>query len=95
MVLAKTICKGSAPRWSRPSAKANRPQIESALIAGQPSWRIRLAYFPLDKQTLKPDREQGFRVYANGVVDELAIDYGDFTIDAVLEDLKPLPESGC
>ena len=69
--------------------------IESALMAGQPSWRIRLAYFPLDKQTLEPDREQGFRVFANGVVDELVIDYGDFTIDAVLEDLKPLPESGC
>jgi hypothetical protein len=69
--------------------------IESALIAGQPSWRIRMAYFPLDKQTLEPDREQGFRVFANGVVDELVIDYGDFTIDAVLEDLKPLPESGC
>ncbi len=32
---------------------------------------------------------------ADGVVDELVIDYGDFTIDAVLEDLTPLPESGC
>ncbi len=45
--------------------------------------------------TSPPTREQGFRVFANGVVDELVIDYGDFTIDAVLEDLKPLPESGC
>ncbi len=44
---------------------------------------------------VSPTREQGFRVFANGVVDELVIDYGDFTIDAVLEDLKPLPESGC
>ena len=69
--------------------------IESDLIAGQPSWRIRLAYFLLDKQTMEPDHEQDFRIFANGVVDELVIDYGDFTIDAVLEDLKPLPESGC
>jgi hypothetical protein len=69
--------------------------IEAGLIAGQPSWRIRLAYFPLDQQTPEPDREQGFRVFANGVVDELVIDYGDFTIDAVLEALTPLPESGC
>ena len=69
--------------------------IESDLIAGQPSWRIHLAYFLLDKQTMEPDHEQDFRIFANGVVDELVIDYGDFTIDAVLEDLKPLPESGC
>jgi len=69
--------------------------IESDLIAGQPSWRIHLAYFLLDKQTMEPNHEQDFRIFANGVVDELVIDYGDFTIDAVLEDLKPLPESGC
>ncbi len=69
--------------------------IESALIAGQPSWRVRLAYFPLNKPTMEPDQEQEFRVFANGVVDELVIDHGYFTIDAVLEDLKPLPESGC
>lgn len=69
--------------------------IESDLIAGQPSWRIHLAYFLLDKQTMEPDHEQDFRIFANGVVDELVIDYGDFTIDAVLEDLKPLPEPGC
>ncbi len=49
----------------------------------------------LDSAYVSPTREQGFRVFANGVVDELVIDYGDFTIDAVLEDLKPLPESGC
>ena len=69
--------------------------IESDLIAGQPSWRIHLAYFLLDKQTMEPNHEQDFRIFANGVVDELVIDYGDFTIDAVLEDLKPLPEPGC
>ncbi len=49
----------------------------------------------MDSAYVSPTREQGFRVFANGVVDELVIDYGDFTINAVLEDLKPLPESGC
>jgi len=76
-------------------SESESTSIESDLIAGQPSWRIHLAYFLLDKQTMEPDHEQDFRIFANGVVDELVLDYGDFTIDAVLEDLKPLPESGC
>lgn len=76
-------------------AAGESASIESALIAGQPSWRVRLAYFPLDRRTPEPDREQGFRVFANGVVDEMVIDYGDFTIDGALENLTPLGQPGC
>ena len=69
--------------------------LESALISELPSWRLRLAFFPLDRRTPEPDREQGFRVFSNGVIDELVIDYGDFSIDAVLEGLTSLPEASC
>ncbi len=69
--------------------------IEFELLAAQPSWRLRLAFFPLNWQTPEPDREQGFRIFANGVVDELTLDYGDFTIDGTLEDLSALPDPGC
>ncbi len=78
------------------SLAANEPaSIESALLAGLPSWRVRLAFFPLERQTPEPDREQGFRVFSNGIVDELVIDYGDFSIDANLEALSALPEASC
>ncbi len=69
--------------------------IESELLAGQPSWRVRLAFFPLTRRTPEPDREQAFRFFANGVVDELFLDYGDFTIVGSLEELAPLPDPGC
>ncbi len=69
--------------------------VESAMLDGQPSWRVRLAFFPLERRTPEPDREQGFRVFANGIVDELVIDYGDFSIDADLEDLTSLPQPSC
>ena len=73
------------------SLAADEPaSIESALLAGLPSWRVRLAFFPLERQTPEPDREQGFRVFSNGIVDELVIDYGDFSIDANLEALSAL-----
>ncbi len=65
------------------------------MIADLPSWRVRLAFFPLDRRTPEPDREQGFRVFANGIVDELIIDYGNFSIDADLQALSSLPEASC
>jgi len=69
--------------------------VESAMIADLPSWRVRLAFFPLDRRTPEPDREQGFRVFSNGIFDEMVIDYGDFSIDAELETLSSLPEVSC
>ncbi len=78
-----------------PVAPGEVPSLDSALLADLPSWRIRLAFFPLSRRTPEPDREQGFRVFANGVVDELVIDYGDFTIDAALEAISPLPAPNC
>jgi hypothetical protein len=76
-------------------AAGEAASVDSAMLADQPSWRVRLAFFPLDRRTPEPDREQGFRVFANGVVDELEIDYGEFSIDAALEDLTSLPEASC
>jgi len=76
-------------------AAGESASLESAMIADLPSWRVRLAFFPLDRRTPEPDREQGFRVFANGIVDELVIDYGDFSIDADLETLTSLPEASC
>ncbi len=76
-------------------AAGESASLESAMIADLPSWRVRLAFFPLDRRTPEPDREQGFRVFANGIVDELVIDYGDFSIDADLETLSSLPGASC
>lgn len=76
-------------------AAGESASLESAMIEDLPSWRVRLAFFPLDRRTPEPDREQGFRVFSNGIVDELVIDYGDFSIDADLETLTSLPEASC
>jgi EipB-like len=76
-------------------AAGESASLKSAMISDQPSWRVRLAFFPLDRRSPEPDREQGFRVFANGIVDELVIDYGDFSIDANLETLASLPVASC
>ncbi len=38
---------------------------------------------------------QGLRLYANGIVDEMLLDYGDFVLRAELDVLEALPEIEC
>lgn len=69
--------------------------FDSPLMQGQPSWRMHLAYFGMDESVAEPEFEQALRLFANGVVDELVLDYGDFALRADLETLEALPPSGC
>ncbi len=69
--------------------------IDSPLIRGLPSWRVGLAYFHMESDSAAPSFEQDMRLFANGVVDELLLDYGDFTLDAALADLQELPAPDC
>lgn len=64
------------------------------LIAG-PSWHVALAFFPATGQGAEPEHEQGLRLHANGVVEDLVLDYGDFSVGATLKRVEKLPPSGC
>ena len=59
------------------------------------SWRMQLAFFDVKNQTGAPEQEQGLRIFANGVVDELELDYGDFVVKARLRELKPFEAPDC
>lgn len=70
-------------------------QLANALIEGVPSWRVNLAFFGAGAESVEPDQEQGLRLFANGVVDEMQLDYGDFVLDADLTGLTRLPDPDC
>jgi hypothetical protein len=69
--------------------------FESPLLRDQQSWRLRLAYFGMDETVSEPEHEQALRLYANGIVDEMLLDYGDFVLRAELSTLEALPEIEC
>ena len=69
--------------------------FESPLLRDQESWRLRLAYFGMDETVSEPEHEQALRLYANGVVDEMLLDYGDFVLRAELGVLEALPPLDC
>ena len=69
--------------------------FESPLLRDQESWRLRLAYFGMDDTVSEPEHEQTLRLYANGIVDEMLLDYGSFALRADLSVLEALPPLDC
>ena len=85
-------------------AGSSKPAAEQAklspLLAAGPVYHLSLAFFaPQGEATTgdeaTPQQEQGVSIYANGVIDRLTLDYGSFTVDAVLKKLEGLPAPGC
>lgn len=72
-------------------SKDSAPGFDSPLLRGEESWRIGLAFFGLDPTETVPEHEQSLRLYANGVVDELMLDYGEFALAGSLRSLEALP----
>ncbi len=67
----------------------------SPLLEDKASWRMQLAFFSMDESSALPEQEQAFRLFENGVVDEITFDYGEFTVKANLEELEPVQGGGC
>jgi EipB-like len=77
-------------------AGAGEAKLKSPLLA-RPSWRARLAFFPPEgaPDTDKPDYEIGMRLLDNGVSRDMLLDYGDFAVRAILDEIEPLPKPNC
>ena len=71
----------------------DRPLL--APLKGLRSWPVRIAYFKLKDKGDRPAYEVGFRLFENGVSDELVLDYGDFAVKGTLTVLELLPAPDC
>ena len=69
--------------------------LEHELLADVRSWRTSLAYFPTESRESTPESEQEMRMFANGIVGTLTIDYGDFVVVAELTELEALERPDC
>ncbi len=65
------------------------------LLKGKKAWPVRMAFFPLKSDSAQPEYEMSLRLLQNGVAESMQIDYGDFTVNAILEKVEALPKSGC
>lgn len=66
-------------------------------LKNQPSWPMTVAYFsPLTGSGEGiPEHEMSFRLYANGVIRSVKIDYGTLVLDGRLAQIEFLPQKPC
>jgi hypothetical protein len=62
-------------------------------LAPLSSGRVRIAFFDKDNTNQQPDYEVGMRYWANGVADDLSMDFGEFIMHATLAKFKITPGS--
>ncbi len=74
--------------------KASGAQAREPLT-NRPSWRIRMAFFPLNTSKAEPDYELGLTLFDNGVADAYEIDYESFSVNARLERIEALERPRC
>ncbi|MFD1627743.1 cell envelope integrity EipB family protein [Azospirillum griseum] len=68
---------------------------KDTLLRDATTWPVRMAFFPSHSESAQPDYEMSLRLLQNGIAESMQIDYGDFTVNAILEKIEALPRSGC
>lgn len=68
---------------------------QNALLRDHPSWPVSMAFFDTAETAETPEYEMSVRLYDNGIIDRMLINYGDFTVRARLTQLEPLQPPDC
>jgi hypothetical protein len=75
--------------WNNQPSAAPYPQL-----AELGSGRVRVAFFPRNKDAVSPDYEVGMRYWSNGVADALNMDFGEFVVNGKLTSFN-MPTPHC
>ncbi|MBF0304940.1 MAG: cell envelope integrity EipB family protein [Alphaproteobacteria bacterium] len=59
------------------------------------SWRMRMAFFPLDSKDETPEYEVGVRYFENGVATDLVQDFGNFSLRGKLDKVEKTTKPDC
>ncbi len=64
-------------------------------LAALRSWPVSLAYFPATQSVAEPEFEVNYRLFENGVADDLLLDYGDFAMSGQLREVALSAKPDC
>lgn len=78
-----------------PGATKAKSGLPKSPLLDRPSWRVRLAFFPPDRNSELPDYEESVRLLDNGVIAEMLFDYGDYAVRAKLTHIEALHRPPC
>ncbi len=70
-------------------------EAEDELLSGRKTWPVLVSYYERGAVSELPIYEIAYRLYDNGISDDVLIDYGDYAIKAELKELDELPQPNC
>lgn len=74
------------------------PHPDSTGLAGLTqlqSWYVSMSYYDIGADVTTPNYEISYRLFSNGIVDELRMDYGDYAFYARMVQLDLLDQPSC
>jgi hypothetical protein len=77
------------------AAGEETPPNGAYLLADQRSWHTRYAHYEIASQAPEPIFEVGYRLFENGVITDLILDYGDFQVSGTLEGIEDISPPAC
>jgi hypothetical protein len=95
--IAKKFEKGSRDvlgLGNQSKAAAAKQKIDAALVAA-PGWKIAMAFFPTKTDEETSDYELTMAFHENGIISDMLIDYGDFTVTQRLMALEKVAPDAC
>ncbi len=77
------------------AARARPTNAALGALAGLGAWPAQVAFYAHGGTGAEPDHEVGLRLYANGVTDDMILDFGPFTVRATIKALQLVPRPTC
>ncbi len=71
------------------------PEVGAGVLADLRSWETRYAHFEFASPAPEPLFEVGYRLFENGVITNLILDYGGFQVSGTLEVLEGIAPAPC
>ena len=70
------------------------PAIDTTLV-NSPARRVRMAFFPMNNDNETSDYEMDVVLHDNGVISDMMVDYGEFSVSQTLVALEKIPMPTC
>jgi hypothetical protein len=77
-----------------PGTKSLSPKL-AKILSDAANWKMRMAYFPVRDKKQTPELELGVEIRADGIVKRILQDFGEYAVEARLDQVEFLKDSGC
>jgi hypothetical protein len=77
------------------NAKEISMDIDMGRHSDDTLWPLRVAYFDPEANDAEPEYEIEFMIQPNGIIRSYVVDYGDFSMRAIMESFTTVNEESC